>query len=77
MPAPRIARVRQWLVRHAVLVGALTGTALGVGLFILPGHAQMEPANLLLAASCGAVFGVTWWVAARGYGREVGEEPDE
>lgn len=63
---------REWLIRYKVPVAAITGTILGLVLFIVPGHAEMTFANVLLATTCGAVFGVSWWAAARSY-----ESPEE
>jgi hypothetical protein len=64
--------VRAWLVRYKIPVAAITGTILGLVLFIGPGHAELNPANIVLATSCGAIFGVSWWAAARSY-----EPPEE
>jgi hypothetical protein len=69
---PRIQRVRAWLINYSIPMAVVAGTILGLALFIFPGHGDLNPANVLLATSCGVVFGVSWWAAARSY-----EAPEE
>jgi hypothetical protein len=69
--------VREGLIKHRVPIAAVAGTILGLGLFIFPGHGEMNVPNLVLAATCGAVFGVSWWAAAGSSAGDLGGPPQE
>jgi hypothetical protein len=68
--------MREWTLKHPVVVSVIAGTAVGLALFTFGGHADMEPVNIGLSALLGAVFGVSF-LAARRATSGRGEPPKE